>query len=196
MVRGIHDEDVLAAFARVPRQDFLAPEQRHAAYDDRPLPTQAGQTISQPLVVAHMLQALALRSDDRALEVGTGSGYAAAVLSRLVARVDTVERISSLAEQATKALEGGGYANVRVHFADGIEGLKPYGPFDAILVSAAVEQVPEALLDQLALGGRLVAPLGSVESQRLTLVRRGTDSTESRSDLGPVRFVPLLPGVD
>ncbi len=170
--RGIRDERVLDAMARVPRHEFVPAEHRGEAYEDHPLPIGEGQTISQPFVVAAMLEALALRREDVALEVGTGSGYETAVLAELVGTVYSVERIASLAERARAVLARLGYGNVTVVHGDGSQGLPDAAPFDAIVVSAAAPQVPASLIGQLRDGGRLVIPVGSGFAQELQLVRK------------------------
>jgi protein-L-isoaspartate(D-aspartate) O-methyltransferase len=189
--RGIRDECVLDAMARVPRHEFVPPEYRHEAYEDHPLPIGDGQTISQPFVVAAMLEALALRPEDVVLEVGTGSGYETAVLAELVRTVYSIERIATLAERARAVLDRLGYSNVAVVHGDGSLGLPEAAPFDAIVVSAAAPQVPASLMDQLRDGGRLVIPVGSGFAQELQLVRKiGDNSTVLYLD--GVRFVPLI----
>src|SRR5271167_1773342 len=189
--RGIRDERVLDAMARVPRHEFVPPEHRGEAYEDHPLAIGEGQTISQPFVVAAMLEALALRPEDVALEVGTGSGYETAVLAELVGMVYSVERIASLAERARAVLARLGYGNVTVVHGDGSQGLPDAAPFDAIVVSAAAPQVPASLMGQLRDGGRLVIPVGSGFAQELQLVRKiGGNSTTMYLD--GVRFVPLI----
>lgn len=190
---GIRNEAVLQAMRTVPREEFISDRLREFAYRNAPLPIGSGQTISQPLVVAHMAEALQLSPDDRVLEIGTGSGYAAAVISKLVKDVFTVERIPDLAETATARLRELGYDNVHVLQGDGTRGWPENAPFDAIVVAAGGPQIPPALLQQLRVGGRLVIPVGEEqESQRLIrVVRRGTDDFR-REDLGCVRFVPLV----
>jgi len=189
--RGIRDEHVLEAMARVPRHEFVYPEQRDEAYGDHPLPIGEGQTISQPFVVAAMLEALALRPEDVVLEVGTGSGYQTAILAELVRTVYSIERIASLAERARTVLERLGYSNVILVHGDGSQGLPEAAPFDAIVVAAAAPQVPRPLLEQLRDGGRLVIPVGSGFAQELQLVRKiGDRSTVLYLD--GVRFVPLI----
>lgn len=192
---GVTDERVLEAMASVPREEFLAPRMRRHAYEDRALAIECGQTISQPLVVALMIQAAAPRPDGIALEVGTGSGYAAAVLSRLCRKLLTVEREPALAEHASETLRRLGFDNVEVAVADGTLGWPAEAPYDVILVAAAALAVPQALLDQLADGGRLVIPVATSaeEPQDLRVyVRRGDDF--SYRSLFPVLFVPLRPG--
>ena len=189
--RGIRDEHLLEAMARVPRHEFVYPEQRDEAYGDHPLPIGEGQTISQPFVVAAMLEALALRPEDVVLEVGTGSGYQTAILAELVRTVYSIERIASLAERARAALERLGYSNVVLVHGDGSQGLPEAAPFDAIVVSAAAPQVPASLIGQLRDGGRLVIPVGRGFAQELQLVRKiGGNSTTMYLD--GVRFVPLI----
>jgi protein-L-isoaspartate(D-aspartate) O-methyltransferase len=190
--RGIREPSVLAAFAAVPREEFVDPDQRDHAYEDGPLGIGHGQTISQPYVVAITVQELALRGHERVLEIGTGSGYAAAILSRLAREVHTVERIESLAKVAAERLARLGYDNVEVHHGDGSLGWPTAAPFDAIAVAAAAPRPPQSLLDQLAIGGRLVLPAGSERDQRLVRITRRDVSTYAEDDLGPVRFVPLL----
>ena len=189
--RGIRDERVLEAMARVPRHEFVQPDQRDEAYEDHPLPIGEGLTISQPFVVAAMLEALALRPEDVALEVGTGSGYETAVLAELVRKVYSIERIASLAERARAVLERLGYGNVTVVHGDGSQGLLEAAPFDAIVVSAAAPRLPKPLMDQLRDGGRLVIPVGSGFAQELQLVRKIGDSSTILY-LDGVRFVPLI----
>jgi protein-L-isoaspartate(D-aspartate) O-methyltransferase len=193
--RGIRDERVLAAMAAVRREDFVAPELRALAYDDGPLPIGEGQTISQPYVVAFMAEALALQGDERALEVGAGCGYAAAVLSKLCREVYAIELLRALGDAASTRLARLGYATVHVRVGDGSVGWREHAPYDAIVVSAAAPRVPEALIEQLAVGGRLVVPVGTEHGlQRLVRLERTARSTFEETSLGPVRFVPLLAG--
>ncbi len=188
------DPRVREAMLAVPRAAFVDADLAAHADEDGPLPIGEGQTISQPLVVALMAQALELDPGDRALEVGAGSGYAAAVLSRLAARVDAVEVREALARRAAANLAAAGVANVAVHHADGTAGWPEGAPYDAISVAAGGPRVPAALREQLAPGGRLVMPVGRrPERQRLVRVRRGPEGEERVEDLGiPVRFVPLV----
>ncbi len=190
--RDITDPAVLAAMARVPRDRFVPEESRAHAYDDRPLPIGEGQTISQPYVVALMIQLLEPGPADRALEIGTGSGYAAAVLACCVAEVHTVERLGLLARTAATNLAEAGVTNVAVHEGDGTLGWPEAAPYEAILVSAAGPRVPAALVDQLALGGRLVTPVGDPGHQELVRVRRDDDGQTRQEHLGGVSFVPLI----
>lgn len=191
--RGVADPRVLEAMATVPRERFVAPDLARWAYGDGPLPIPEGQTVSQPYVVAWMAEALELSEDDKVLEVGTGSGYAAAVLARLAGEVFTIERHASLAAEAGDRLSALGARNVRVRHGDGTEGWPEHAPYDAVVVSAGGPAVPRALRDQLAPGGRLVAPVGERrEEQRLLRLRRGTDAVFTEEALGRVRFVPLV----
>jgi protein-L-isoaspartate(D-aspartate) O-methyltransferase len=191
--RGIRDSRVLAAMGEVPREAFVPEPLRASAYDDGPLPIGEGQTISQPYVVALMIEAAGIAPGDRVLEVGGGSGYAAAVVSLVAGEVWAVERHSRLAEAARGRLCHLGFGNVTVVAGDGCLGLPAIAPFDAILVAAASASVPEALRRQLAIGGRLVAPVGGVQQSLIRLTRTGEDAW-SAHDLGAVRFVPLVGG--
>ncbi len=189
--RGITDTRVLQAMREVPRHAFVPPEWRHEAYSDRPLPIADDQTISQPYMVAIMTQSLALQGHERVLEVGTGSGYQAAVLSRLAAQVYSIEYFPNLAETARAVLQRLGYTNVQVMTGDGGLGLPAHAPYHGILVAAAAPHVPQSLLGQLAEGGRMAIPVGSVASQELLIItRHGDDYPQARSV--PCRFVPLL----
>ncbi len=188
---GIHDARVLAALARVPRHAFVPPHLLPHAYEDRPLPIGHGQTISQPYIVALSTEALALRPLDRALEIGTGSGYQTAILAELAGEVYTVERVPELAASAEERLRTLGYTNVRFRVGDGTLGWPEEAPFDAILVTAAAPRVPNPLLAQLAPGGRMVIPVGGRVSQELVLVRRDGDRWVQRR-LCPCTFVPLI----
>ncbi|MBC8159940.1 MAG: protein-L-isoaspartate(D-aspartate) O-methyltransferase [Roseiflexaceae bacterium] len=189
--RGITDTRVLAAMERVPRHRFLPADAQEKAYADRALPIAEGQTISQPYIVALMAQALLLRGDERLLEIGAGSGYAAAVLSLLAADVVAIERIPTLAAAAEERLISLGYINVRVLSGDGTAGLPGEAPFDAISVAAASPWVPRPLREQLARDGRLVIPVGGRDEQRLLRITR-TPTGERLEQLSGVRFVPLL----
>ena len=187
----IRDERVLEAFARVPREQFVPEPLRQYAYEDRPLPIGHGQTISQPLMVAIMTQALRPQSGERVLEIGTGSGYQAAILSCLAREVVTVERIRELAVTAARQLRTLGYDNVRVFVAGTALGWADEAPYDAIIVTAGAPDVPQSLVDQLAMGGRLVAPVGGRRLQQLVRVTK-TDRGVSLERLGECRFVPLI----
>ena len=189
---GVTAQRVIEVMSQVPREEFLSGRVRRHAYENRALAIDCGQTISQPLVVALMTQAAAPKPEDRALEVGTGSGYQAAVLGRLVRSLITLELEPSLAERASETLSRLGYTNVEVAVADGSLGWPVYAPYDIILVAAASPEVPPPLIEQLAPGGRLVIPLGRAtdEHQDLRLYERNGDEMTSRS-LFAVRFVPL-----
>lgn len=192
--RGVRDARVLEAMASVPREAFVEPDDARQAYADRPLPIGMGQTISQPYVVAWMAEALELTATDRVLEIGTGSGYAAAVLSLLCDKVYTVERHAYLAAGAGERLVALGYGNVRVRHGDGAGGWPEHAPYDAIVAAAASPRVPERLLEQLGVGGRLVMPVGSAGArQHLVRKRWGADGF-TEEGLGVVRFVPLVTG--
>lgn len=191
--RGIRDPAALEAMRQVPRERFLPPELAEFAYADAPLPIGEEQTISQPFIVALMVQALELDEDDRVLEIGAGSGYAAAALGRIAREVYTIERHENLAERARRVLEELGYDNVHVIHGDGSRGLPEKAPFDAIVVAAGGPDVPRSLLQQLAIGGRLVIPVGSTpRAQELIRVRRLGEREYQSEQLGPVRFVPLV----
>ncbi|WP_395397854.1 protein-L-isoaspartate(D-aspartate) O-methyltransferase [Novosphingobium sp. BL-8A] len=190
--RGIADEGVLAAMGRVPRETFVLQGLEPAAYDDRPLPIAAGQTISQPYVVARMLEAARIRPGDRVLEVGLGSGYAAAVMSRIAERVYAMDRHPDLVEQAERTLRSLGCHNVQVGIGDGSVGWVEMAPFDVIVVSAGAPSVPEGLRSQLAIGGRLVIPVGGTDMQDLLVIERRGDGDYSCTELGGVHFVPLV----
>ncbi len=191
--RGIADPAVLAAFEAVPREAFLPSELAEFAYLDRALPIEKGQTISQPYIVALMAEALELKPQDRVLEVGTGSGYAAAILARIAREVYTIERHAELAEAASARLQKLGFDNVHVQHGDGTLGWSEHAPYDAIVVAAGGPDIPRPLLEQLAIGGRLVIPVGEEKTlQSLIRVRRVGPDDYQREDLGDVRFVPLV----
>jgi protein-L-isoaspartate(D-aspartate) O-methyltransferase len=191
--RDIGAPRVLDAMGAVPRERFVPTPQAPYAYDDGPLPIGEGQTISQPYVVALMTEALRLTPTDRVLEIGTGSGYAAAVLAEIAAEVYTVERVAPLAESARARLAALGYEKVHVRHGDGTLGWPEHAPYDAIVVTAGGPSVPSSLLDQLAIGGRLVMPVGpSAWSQRLVRVVRRAADDYAHHDLGEVAFVPLI----
>jgi protein-L-isoaspartate(D-aspartate) O-methyltransferase len=192
MVRGIDDRRVLDAFASVPREAFVSPELASFAYDDAPLPIGGGQTISQPYIVALTAAALRLEPDDRVLDIGTGSGYAAAVLSRIAREVYGVERVPELCRTAQERLAALSYDNVQVRCGDGTLGWPEHAPYDAIAVAAVGPRVPPALLEQLALGGRLVMPVGPDGSQTLLCLTRTGPETYREESLVDVRFVPLI----
>ncbi len=187
--RDIRNPRVLDAMREVPRHRFVPLEYRNRAYLDRPLPIGLGQTISQPYIVAAMTELLRPESTDRVLEIGTGSGYQAAVVSRLVAKVYTIEIVSELAERAAKTLTELGYVNVEVSSGDGYRGIPSEAPFDGILVTAAPDAIPEPLIEQLAIGGRMVIPVGEFY-QQLTVVEK-TERGINKRTVFPVRFVPM-----
>jgi protein-L-isoaspartate(D-aspartate) O-methyltransferase len=189
--RGVHDSEVLAAMAAVLREEFVAEEFRQRSYEDAPLPIGEGQTISQPYIVAAMTVTLRLTGNDRVLEIGTGCGYQAAILSHLAKIVFSIESRSELASSASARLQRLGYETVHVHCGDGTLGLPELAPFDAILVAAAAPAVPEPLRTQLAEGGRLILPVGDAESQELLYIERHGNSFETRT-LEACRFVPLI----
>ena len=191
--RGVRSKLVLEAMRKVPREEFLPPSLREFAYEDSPLPIAEGQTISQPYIVAFMADALLLKGGEQVLEIGTGSGYAAAVLAEIAANVYSVERIGQLAEKAAVTLTKLGYDNVHVLHADGTQGWPEHAPYDAIVVAAGGPKIPESLQQQLKVGGRLVIPVGTeVRAQELVRVTRVSQTEFRREDLADVRFVPLL----
>ncbi len=193
--RGIRDERVLAAMARVPRHLFVPPEYRAAAYDDRPLPIGAGQTISQPYVVALMTEKLALRGGQKVLEVGTGSGYQAAVLAEMGCEVYTIEIIESLAEAARKRLAALGYEKVHVRAGDGFYGWPEAAPFDAVILTAATPRVPAPIMEQMKIGARIVFPQGRGDLQTLMRGVKGPRGLRLEA-AGRVRFVPMVGAVE
>lgn len=190
--RGITDAAVLDAFLHVRREAFLPASMTDVAYQDTALPIEQGQTISQPFVVALMAEALLLSRTDRVLEVGAGSGYAAAILARIAREVYTIERHEALAHQAALHLRAEGFTNITVAQGDGTLGWPAHAPYDAIVVAAGGPDVPRPLLDQLAIGGRLVMPVGEENQQKLIRVVRTSATDYRREDLGEVRFVPLI----
>jgi len=191
--RGVRDPLVVEAMRRVPREQFVKPGFEEFAYDDTPLPIGEGQTISQPYIVALMIEAAEVKPGASVLEVGAGSGYAAAVLGQIADRVHAVERHATLAEAARKRLRKLGYDNIDLRAGDGTRGLPEVAPFDAILVAAAGVAVPRALKEQLAIGGRLVIPVGQLERhQDLLKITRRSESEYEEESLGAVAFVPLV----
>ena len=188
--RDIRDRSVLAAMARVPRHRFVPPRLQHVAYDDRALPIGLGQTISQPYIVAYMTEAAQVSRDERVLEIGTGSGYQAAVLAELAREVYSVEIVPELAARADSTLRALGYGNVTVRTGDGYAGWKEHAPYDAILVTAAPDHVPPALEEQLAVGGRMVIPVGT-GTQEMRVIKRTASGVVEETTI-PVMFVPLV----
>jgi protein-L-isoaspartate(D-aspartate) O-methyltransferase len=189
--RGIRDQSVLDAMARVPREAFIAEQYREQAYEDHPIPIGEGQTTSQPYIVAVMLEALQVRTQDRVLEIGTGTGYQTALLAELASEVYSVERHASLAQQTESILRSLGYPNVTVVLGDGTEGLPEFAPFDSIIVSAAAPDVPRPLFDQLVEGGRMIAPIGPERSQDLQLIVKIAGEAKV-TQMEACRFVPLI----
>jgi protein-L-isoaspartate(D-aspartate) O-methyltransferase len=193
VARGVRDDLVLDAMRKVPRELFLTENLREFAYEDSPLPIAGEQTISQPYIVAFMAEALMLKGGEKILEIGTGSGYAAAVLSEIAASVYTVERLGELADKAAAALAELGYDNVHVLHGDGTRGWPQQAPYDAIVVAAGAPQVPESLKEQLKIGGRLVIPVGADQrTQELVRVVRVSKDKYRSEDIADVRFVPLI----
>src|SRR5438552_6996635 len=190
MARGIKDERVLAAMAKVPREEFVPADARAATYEDGPLPIGHGQTISQPYIVAFMTEQLRLSPTDRVLEIGTGSGYQAAILAELAREVYTIEIVAPLAQSAEAALQRLGYKNVHVKVGDGYKGWPEHAPFDAIIVTCAPDKVPQPLTDQLKEGGRMVIPVGERFAQQLYLLEKKNGQLKESVTL-PVRFVPM-----
>jgi protein-L-isoaspartate(D-aspartate) O-methyltransferase len=188
--RGIKDERVLTAMAKVPREEFVPSESRATSYEDGPLPIGYDQTISQPFIVAFMTEQLRPKSSDRVLEIGTGSGYQAAILAELVAKVYTIEIVEPLAKNAEATLQRLGYKNVHVKFGDGYSGWPEAAPFDAIIVTCAPDKVPQPLTDQLKDGGRMVIPVGERFAQQLYLLEKKNGQLKESATL-PVRFVPM-----
>ena len=191
--RGIADERVLTAMDRVPRHEFAPEQYRSQAYEDYPLPIAEGQTISQPYIVALMLEALALSPSDKVLEVGTGSGYVTALLAEMVSQVISIERHPVLADSARAQLATMGYGNVMVVVGDGTRGVPQFAPYDAIVVSAAAAELPQELVDELAEGGRMIIPIGTGDSQQLQFIYKENGEIKTRMrEL--CRFVPLISG--
>ena len=188
--RGISDQRVLSAMAAVPREQFVAKEFRNSAYEDKPLPIGFGQTISQPYIVGFMTEQLQPKKNQRVLEIGTGSGYQAAVLSRLVAEVYTIEIVRPLAQRAATVLHALGYNNVLVKADDGYKGWPEHAPFDSIIVTAAPDHVPPPLVEQLKEGGRMVIPVGKNNAQKLYVLEKQNGKVQQTAVI-PVKFVPL-----
>ena len=192
VARGVRDRLVIDAMRHVPREQFVPSESREMAYRDSPLPIPQEQTISQPYIVACMVEALELNGGEKVLEIGTGSGYAAAVLAEIAGEVYSIERIRQLAEHAANTLSKLNYSNVHVLHGDGTGGCPEHAPFDAIVVAAGGPKVPKSLKSQLAIGGRLVIPVGSTKSQKLVRIRRLSKLKFKTEAIVDVRFVPLI----
>jgi len=191
--RGITEQPILDAFRAVPREAFVGPEYAHLAYGDHPLPIAAGQTISQPYIVALMIEAAGIKHGDKVLEVGSGSGYAAAVIGRIAAKVVGIERQLELVEVARERLQRLGYDNVEIVEGDGTRGWAKEAPYDSILAAASGSHIPAPLVDQLKIGGSIVMPIGSPGwAQKLVKATKREDGTLEQSDLSDVRFVPLI----
>jgi protein-L-isoaspartate(D-aspartate) O-methyltransferase len=189
---GVTDQRVLKAFLTVPRHEFVLPEYRDQAYEDRPLPIGEGQVITQPSLAARMTQALHLQGNERVLEIGAGSGYQAAILALLAKEVYTIERLPSVAARATSVLQRLGYKNVSVFHADGTKGLPQYAPFDAMLVAASGKRIPQPLIEQLKEGGYLVIPIGADIIHHQLQAAQKIEGKLQLENLGPVHFVPLI----
>lgn len=190
--RGISDPHVIDAMSTIPREKFVLPEAEALAYSDNPLLIDCGQTISQPYIVALMIQIADLTQESKVLDVGTGSGYAAAVLSQIVREVHTIEFHAELSKKAEKTIQSLGYHNIHFHIGDGRLGLPEFAPFDAILVAAAADDAPKALLEQKAINGSLIIPLGNSLEQTLTKIKRIEKGKFVKSTFGSVCFVPLV----
>jgi len=190
--RGVVDPQVIKAMRDVPRHLFVPKEYSRYAYDDRPLPIGYNQTISQPYIVAFMTEALHLTGNDHILEIGTGSGYQAAILAEIVKKVYSIEIIKELAQRAEKDLKNLGYDNIVIRHGDGYKGIKEFAPYDAIIVTAAPDEIPQELVKQLKVGGRMVIPVGSF-FQKLVLITKNQNNI-SKKNLLPVRFVPMIKG--
>lgn len=192
IARGISDEKVIHAMLTVPRHRFVPVQFMHMAYNDHPLPIGYDQTISQPYIVALMTELLDIKSNDIVLEIGTGSGYQAAVLSKLCKQVYTIEIVKPLAERSAELLTSMGYDNIRVKWGDGYLGWPEFAPFDKIIVTAAPEQIPQALVDQLKIGGKMVLPVGTSYQELIVITKTGQGIT--KDTIIPVRFVPMIHG--
>ncbi|MCF6159409.1 MAG: protein-L-isoaspartate(D-aspartate) O-methyltransferase [wastewater metagenome] len=191
--RGIKDKRVLEAMETVPRHLFIPEERRSLSYSDQPVPIGFGQTISQPYIVAYMTELLTLDKDNTVLEIGTGSGYQAAILSELVKEIYTIEVVEKLGRETMEKLESMGYTNVNVKIGDGYKGWPEHAPFDRIIVTAAAKYIPQPLIDQLKPGGRMIIPVGGVyEIQDLMLITKDASSNITKKSLAPVSFVPLI----
>ncbi|HZO53578.1 MAG TPA: protein-L-isoaspartate(D-aspartate) O-methyltransferase [Bryobacteraceae bacterium] len=196
-LRGIHDKDVLQTMRVTPRHLFMPPRARSQAYEDHPVPIGYGQTISQPYIVAYMTERLAVRKEHRVLEIGTGSGYQAAILAQLAGEVYTIEIVPELAKLATETLKNLDYRNVHVRLGDGYEGWPEKAPFDRILLTASPSEIPAKLIGQLKPGGRLLGPVGSSPlNQSIVIIDKATDGSTTTRSVLPVRFVPMVkPGM-
>ncbi len=190
--RGITDKRILNAFSKVPRHMFVGPEQKPLAYEDHPLPIEHEQTISQPYIVALMTEALQLKENDKVLEIGTGSGYQTAILAELAGHVYTIERFEKLSRSASILLGELGYDNITYRVGDGTKGWPEEAPFEGILAAAASEDIPPALMEQLAPGGKLVIPVGDLRGQQLIVASKDSNSKITRENLGGCRFLPLV----
>ena len=190
--RGVRDERVLAAMRRVPRHEFVPADQQQVAYGDHPLPIGYGQTISQPYIVGFMTEALMLRESDTVLEIGSGSGYQAAILAELAREVYSIELVPALAERASQTLARLGYRNVEIRAGDGYQGWPEHAPFSRIIVTAAPEEIPQALVDQLAVGGRMILPVGPVTGDQELLILTKSENGITTVRSLPVRFVPMV----
>lgn len=188
--RGVSDKLTLTAMRKVPRHLFVPDEMKPQAYEDRPLPIGEDQTISQPYIVALMTELLGLKGGEKVLEIGTGSGYQAAVLAEIAKEVYTIEIIESLANSADQRLKGMGYKNIIVKYGDGYKGWKEYAPFDGVIVTAAPDHIPQPLVEQLKVGGRMVIPVGE-SFQQLKLITKNPDGKTTERNIIPVRFVPM-----
>jgi protein-L-isoaspartate(D-aspartate) O-methyltransferase len=188
--RGVRDIGIIKAMGELPREHYVPGNVKELSYSDGPLPISCGQTISQPYIVAYMLESLQLKATDKVLEIGTGSGYNAAVLAKIVDEVYTLEVHKELADKAKEIFQRDQLSNIVVRHGDGFNGWPEAGPFDAIILTAAPEKIPDSLLDQLAVGGRLIAPVG-LDKQQLILVTKSEDRLDFR-ELLPVRFVPMV----
>lgn len=190
--RNVHDPRVLAALLAIPRELFVPEELKHLAYEDSPLPIGEGQTISQPYIVAKMCEAASIHKDSIVLDIGTGSGYAAAVLSQMAQQVYTIERIPTLAHKAQKVFDALKLSNIKSYIGDGTLGWAEKAPYDAIIVAAGAPVIPEALLHQVNIGGCIVIPVGDLTTQELVRIRKQADGSHTKEVLGRVRFVPLI----
>ncbi|MDP1622059.1 MAG: protein-L-isoaspartate(D-aspartate) O-methyltransferase [Bacteroidales bacterium] len=190
--KGITDQQVLAAMEAVPRHYFFDSSFLEYAYEDKPFPIGAGQTISQPYTVAFQTELLSIRKNEKVLEIGTGSGYQACILAEMGAKVFTIERQKTLFDRTSKFLSVVGYPTIKTFFGDGYKGLKAFAPFDKMIVTAAAPYIPDALLEQLKPGGILVIPVGANDVQTMTTITKNSDGTFEKKEFGAFRFVPML----